>query len=654
MIPKTEASTVTSHLPGEVTSFSIQASGKAFRALIDGLYADKVLAPVRELMTNAHDAHVAAGNAHTPFNVIVPTNIDPTFGVRDFGTGMSHVDITGFYSTLFASSKEETNAEVGMLGLGSKSPFAYTESFTVRAFDGNEVRTYVAFLEQDVPKISMVDQSASNEPRGLEVKFPVKPHDVRLFVDAVKSVVLGFKVVPHFDTDAVITVPVPIASGAGWRLYKQADLGWSEGSRILQGCVTYPVPSKYTSDLPYGMQMLVEVPIGSVDVAISREALSFDPDTIRVVETAFHSAWSDFQNHVHAEYAKCTTELERLEFAANYDRSMRQAIKCLPVNLVVDLMPAHTKGKTAVQQLLVDKKSAGHYLMTADKALVTALSFESRDRFKFVFDDTDTIRRRSRILADAKYHNDFWIIPADVNQDLAKNRIKLLTGCKDEQFVKVSDLPDTGKVSKNAAPRDKLGVKRKLIADGAIWVRKTRSTVRMDEIRYVGRSMFPQALPQALVIDILKEQDSSYDAVVTLTEAEFTKINPPAAQSLGALIRAKVKTHVENAKLVYKWTEIESRLNRASIDYYGGRALMNRARPDFMPPILQGSGAKDFHKIKNFLDENELVDYTQVAEEAIAVVEDYKVRYPRLLAVEKFSADSYISEQDSLLATANK
>ena len=52
--------------------FSIAQTSKMFKILSDSLYSDKVMAVIRELSTNANDAHVAAGNKN-PFKVTLPT-----------------------------------------------------------------------------------------------------------------------------------------------------------------------------------------------------------------------------------------------------------------------------------------------------------------------------------------------------------------------------------------------------------------------------------------------------------------------------------------------------------------------------------------------------------------------------------------------------
>ena len=140
MIPKNVREGAEAHgLTGEKAYFTIKPNGKAFRTLIDGLYSNKVQVVIRELCANAPDSHIDAGQVK-PFKVSIPTALDAVFRVRDFGTGLTHEQVMKLYTTIFESTKEETNEQTGQLGLGSKSPFAYTDSFQVTVWDGAEKR----------------------------------------------------------------------------------------------------------------------------------------------------------------------------------------------------------------------------------------------------------------------------------------------------------------------------------------------------------------------------------------------------------------------------------------------------------------------------------------------------------------------------------
>ena len=162
------------------SGFSILASAKAFKILSSGIYKNKILAPIRELSTNAIDIH-RKFNVDRPFEVQLPNNLNPHFVVSDFGPGLSklqimgdkELDIQGIYTTYFLSTKETEADQIGCLGLGTKSPVAYVTSFTVTSYFDGLKSVYAMYLDGDMPNVNLVGSEPSDEPTGLEVSFGV-------------------------------------------------------------------------------------------------------------------------------------------------------------------------------------------------------------------------------------------------------------------------------------------------------------------------------------------------------------------------------------------------------------------------------------------------------------------------------------------------
>ena len=150
------------------TRFTIEATHQSFSVLSSTIYEDKIKAPIRELSTNAYDAHVEAGCADRPFSVHLPNALDPEFRVRDYGISMSHEQIMTLYTTYFASNKRESNELNGCLGLGSKSPFAYTNQFWVTAYKDGQKRHYVATVDVDGPRFDQYPACETDEDDGLK------------------------------------------------------------------------------------------------------------------------------------------------------------------------------------------------------------------------------------------------------------------------------------------------------------------------------------------------------------------------------------------------------------------------------------------------------------------------------------------------------
>ncbi|RWB08832.1 MAG: hypothetical protein EOQ39_18520 [Mesorhizobium sp.] len=269
---------------GETSAFKVEMNAMMFHTVMNGVYPDKIKAPFRELATNARDSHATKGNLDQSIDVFLPSVLDPTFKVRDYGTSLSHEEITGIYSTMFASSKRDDNGAVGMIGLGSKSPFAYGSVFTVVAYLGDYKRTYAAYLDSDdFPQISLLDMSETSEPDGIEVSFPVKIEDVARFRAIAPDVLFGFDPFPNILNETFVRPePVILYQGDGWTLYDKTTVPFGAKLMARQGCVLYPISPaslSITSNL-FNWAVVIDFPIGELSVTTSREDLGYDSRTV--------------------------------------------------------------------------------------------------------------------------------------------------------------------------------------------------------------------------------------------------------------------------------------------------------------------------------------------------------------------------------------
>ena len=258
------------------TAFTIQASGKMFHMVISGLYSNKPQSITREIWSNAFDAHAMVGKEAVPFEITFPTSITPTFSVRDFGPGIAHEDMEGFYTVLGHSTKENTNKAVGKWGVGRMSPMSYTDTFSVVSRHKGMIAYYTVQLGPDgSPQLHVLaPPSHTNEESGLEVSFPVDRDDVRDFQKAAHIVSHGFSVPPRITNskDLQFTDVTKVFEGDGFYLYKDSRLS---GAYAQMGCVMYPIPSQY---LERPLSAVVQFDIGDLEVTASREALSFGPN----------------------------------------------------------------------------------------------------------------------------------------------------------------------------------------------------------------------------------------------------------------------------------------------------------------------------------------------------------------------------------------
>jgi hypothetical protein len=263
---------------------SIQTSRKTFRMHIDSIYSDKIGAPVRELASNAFDSHLRASQDRK-FFVHCPTLINPSFFVRDFGVGMSDDMMGDVYIVLGLSDKEQTDDEVGMWGLGSKSPFAYADHYNITCYDGQMARHYTFGIAEDgVPNLYLMFQEPCEDPRGVQVGFAVESKDFDAFKRAIEKVSVAHD--GGFESNITLPKLGDVAfEGDGWRAYHDtaSKLGNTTRWYARQGCVVYPIAAQEVrrpSDYQHKLTFILDCPIGTVRITPSRESIEYKPEVI--------------------------------------------------------------------------------------------------------------------------------------------------------------------------------------------------------------------------------------------------------------------------------------------------------------------------------------------------------------------------------------
>jgi hypothetical protein len=269
--------------------------------LQDTLYTDKILAPIREYSTNASDAHVEAGTPLRPILIKLPNRFQPTFAVRDFGPGMDEDRIWNVFCNYGESTKRCTNGQVGMLGIGSKSAFAYGKSFTIVSFLNGTRRTYACHIggstQGDFVEMAV---EPTTEENGLEIQIPVSVNDIQSFIDRSAKFFAHWEVTPEFTGATMdIAKAEKLFEGDGWYMAKDDPNGYAtKGAKVLMGNISYAVgnintmkPADYDIDdnEAYVYRKLLEsnlilkTDIGTVDIAANRESLQMTDKTIKTL-----------------------------------------------------------------------------------------------------------------------------------------------------------------------------------------------------------------------------------------------------------------------------------------------------------------------------------------------------------------------------------
>jgi hypothetical protein len=319
MIFDTGKNNVQKSLLNNSQSFQIATGNKIFRILSDSIYVQKVDAVIREICSNAYDAHVEAKQKQQ-FIVKLPTELDLEFKVRDFGFGLSAEDMS-MYTTYGESTKSSSNAYIGAFGIGAKSPFAYTNTFNVTSYQNGKGRAYSMFVEDGSPQMTLMGEFDTQEGSGLEVFFQVRIDDVKDFQrKAVK--ILSFmsdkaEIVNVSDTwREELNLEVKNYEwvdasyiGGGYQTSKVDIDTLFKGFRIIQGNVAYEMNMFEVREIfrlalgkdydktfrylksEFYLNGFIKVPNGTFVPHPSRERLTFDDLTKATLKNIFYKVF---------------------------------------------------------------------------------------------------------------------------------------------------------------------------------------------------------------------------------------------------------------------------------------------------------------------------------------------------------------------------
>lgn len=180
------------------TSFRIDKENIAqiLDILRNATYSNKPLAVVREYCSNALDAHKALGITR-PIQVALPSRFTQEFRVRDFGPGLSESEMFEIFTSYGASTKRDSNAYIGMLGIGSKSGFCISSTFSIVSYNNVVKTTYCAYIDESgVGKLSILNSEPTNES-GIEIIVPVPLDTVNQFNEEAFTLFSFFETYPE-------------------------------------------------------------------------------------------------------------------------------------------------------------------------------------------------------------------------------------------------------------------------------------------------------------------------------------------------------------------------------------------------------------------------------------------------------------------------
>ena len=293
-------------------------------SLLRNNYSNTRLAVVREVTANALDANLEA-NSDRQIEIKLPTKMNPTFAVRDFGGGLSQEDVFGLYSKYGKSTKRTSNNYIGAFGIGKFAPLSYGENFTCVSYNGGMKSSYNIFVnDDDDTKIVRLFEEPSSEPTGLSIEVAVSDDDISKFQEVVQDFFRFFSAdeMPKFIgvEEDFIQAPEYVLKDDNdeWFFLKDDKNYYNRTSHVIMGRVAYPLDrgsmsvENYISDegkvnlinqLLSESNFYIRVPVGSVKLHHSRESLEYNKSTQKEICAQLLKASNSVQDIAKAKLA---------------------------------------------------------------------------------------------------------------------------------------------------------------------------------------------------------------------------------------------------------------------------------------------------------------------------------------------------------------
>ena len=267
--------------------FSIKDQGMIFDILRNKMYSNPILAICREITCNARDAHREVGKPDVPIQITLPNTLDWNYRVKDFGPGISPDRMSNIFIQYTASTKRDSNVQTGGFGLGAKTPFSYSDTFTIITIYSGIKYHYACFIDETkVGKLALLSQEETKEANSTEITIPVEPKDCRLFIEWTEHACRHWSVKPNIKGGTIPwQTPNITLEGKGWAISHTGNQYDRQAKMIIDG-IEYPLPldtlrtyaNTQLLDSCSG-HVLMYFGVGELSLSASREQVYLDKNT---------------------------------------------------------------------------------------------------------------------------------------------------------------------------------------------------------------------------------------------------------------------------------------------------------------------------------------------------------------------------------------
>lgn len=301
-----------------------------FALLSKNLYGNPQLAAVREIITNAWDAHIEAGKTDTPIRI---RNDGDSFVIQDFGSGLAPDKFLELYGVVGGSSKRGDNRQTGGMGIGKMAPLASMPHFSVKShYNGIATTYHIAGPTEEsggIPTITKVVELPT-VITGLEVIFPVS---ITAYENHIADVIRMGAIKAEYESGDKITLLETIEDADF--VYKK-QIAWRSSTVFLRyGNISYsfrahdmrqhaPSSAKLWDFLEsFEMEIVIKLQPGVAVVTPNREDLVITDKLKEYLEIRLEEAYQDAIKTIRKTITSGTMEVTDCYLSPRHNNNLR-------------------------------------------------------------------------------------------------------------------------------------------------------------------------------------------------------------------------------------------------------------------------------------------------------------------------------------------
>ena len=324
-----KASEITTSKNFKEIEFGIKQAdmGLVLEILRSKMYKNPIGAICREVASNSRDANREAEN-NVPIEIFISNSSlnlsDLTICFKDAGHGISPERMADVFVNYGSSTKRDSNEFTGGFGLGAKTPFSYTDNFSIETicFDPvtntNIKYSYVAAIEEGRKgKIYLIDSVETVMPTGTTIIVPIKEADRYNFEKEVYRSTYFWPMRPTYKNFKINEINIESVYDDENIIILNNEHGtlFQSGYGLLLDGIFYNIDPgiiNCASNSVYEKLYVFKFNVGDLTISANREALQYDDKTKAAINRRFVELINLCKDKYTEEFKTCDTWLKAI------------------------------------------------------------------------------------------------------------------------------------------------------------------------------------------------------------------------------------------------------------------------------------------------------------------------------------------------------